>query len=350
MATELKLRRDVEGDIDAMTPAEAEPIYDITNKRLRVGDGSTAGGLHLAAAADLTKQTFVYAAASGTDTLTLTLDPAIASYTTGLKCAFSAANNNTGAVTIAINGLGAKTIKKNAGASDLVADDLISGVIYEIVYDGVNFQLTAGVGGGLASVQVFTSDGTYTKTAGLTRAVVQVVASGGGGGGVNTTSGASAAGGGAGGTSIELLEASGIGATETVTIGVGGTAGSTAGGNGGAGNTSSFGALLSATGGGGGGGSTSAAVAVIGASGGTGSGGDVNIDGGGGSPGAGGTDTGSGNGGSSTHGGGGAGIVGGSAGNVGGVYGGGASGAHSNGTGSLGGVGGAGIVIVWEYF
>ncbi len=48
MAVELKLRRDVEADIDAMTPAEGEPIYDITNKRLRVGDGSIAGGTPLA--------------------------------------------------------------------------------------------------------------------------------------------------------------------------------------------------------------------------------------------------------------------------------------------------------------
>ena len=48
MAVELKLRRDVEADIDAMTPAEGEAIYDITNKRLRVGDGSTAGGTPLA--------------------------------------------------------------------------------------------------------------------------------------------------------------------------------------------------------------------------------------------------------------------------------------------------------------
>ncbi len=48
MAVELKLRRDVEADIDAMTPAEGEPIYDVTNKRLRVGDGSIAGGTPLA--------------------------------------------------------------------------------------------------------------------------------------------------------------------------------------------------------------------------------------------------------------------------------------------------------------
>ena len=48
MAVELKLRRDIDTDIDAMTPAEGEPIYDTTNKRLRVGDGSTAGGTPLA--------------------------------------------------------------------------------------------------------------------------------------------------------------------------------------------------------------------------------------------------------------------------------------------------------------
>ena len=152
MATELKLRRDVEGDIDAMTPAEGEPIYDITNKRLRMGDGSTAGGIHLGASADHQKQTFVHAAASGTDTLTLTLDPPIASYTTGLKASFKAANNNTGTVTIAINGLSAKTIKKNAGADDLVANDLVSGGIYNIEYDGTNFQIDRLVGAGVTSI------------------------------------------------------------------------------------------------------------------------------------------------------------------------------------------------------
>ncbi len=141
MSTELKLRRDVTGDIDAMTPAEGEPIYDITNKRLRVGDGSTAGGIHLAAAADIQKQAFNYAAASGTDTLTLTLDPGIASYTTGLRASFKAAANNTGTATININGLGAKTIKKNGGADDLGADDIVAGGIYEISYDGTNMQL-----------------------------------------------------------------------------------------------------------------------------------------------------------------------------------------------------------------
>ncbi len=162
MSTELKLRRDVAGDIDAMTPAEGEPIYDITNKRLQIGDGSTAGGIHLAAAADIQKQTFNYAAASGTDTLTLTLDPAIASYTTGLRASFKAAANNTGTATININGLGAKTIKRNGGADDLVADDLVAGGFYEIVYDGTNFQLLTN----LSSIKITrkTSDETVNNS------------------------------------------------------------------------------------------------------------------------------------------------------------------------------------------
>ena len=161
MSTELKLRRDVAGDIDAMTPAEGEPIYDITNKRLQIGDGSTAGGIHLAAAADIQKQTFNYAAASGTDTLTLTLDPAIASYTTGLRASFKAAANNTGTATININGLGAKTIKKNGGV-DLGADDIVAGGIYEISYDGTNMQLF----GRRDDIQVIAS-GTVSNAASL---------------------------------------------------------------------------------------------------------------------------------------------------------------------------------------
>ena len=161
MSTELKLRRDVVGDIDAMTPAEGEPIYDITNKRLQIGDGSTAGGIHLAAAADIQKQVFNYAAASGTDTLTLTLDPAIASYTTGLRASFKAAANNTGTATININGLGAKTIKKNGGV-DLGADDIVAGGIYETSYDGTNMQLF----GRRDDIQVIAS-GTVSRAASL---------------------------------------------------------------------------------------------------------------------------------------------------------------------------------------
>ncbi len=162
MATELKLRRDVEGDIDAMTPAEGEPIYDITNKRLRVGDGSVAGGLHLLAAADHQKQTFTYALVTGTDTLTASLSPGVASYVTGFKALIEIANNNTSAVTINFNALGAKTIKKNGGADDLSADDFVTGGLYQIAYDGINFQLL-----GAAPGFVVIDSGTVSNAASL---------------------------------------------------------------------------------------------------------------------------------------------------------------------------------------
>lgn len=49
MSTQVKLRRGTAAQIAAFTPAEAEPIYDQTNKTLRVGDGSTLGGANILA-------------------------------------------------------------------------------------------------------------------------------------------------------------------------------------------------------------------------------------------------------------------------------------------------------------
>jgi hypothetical protein len=80
------------------------------------------------------------ATVTGTDTLTATLTPAIAAYATGNLFSFVAANTNTGAVTINLNGLGAKSITKS-GTTALVANDIVSGRLYLIEYDGTRFQL-----------------------------------------------------------------------------------------------------------------------------------------------------------------------------------------------------------------
>lgn len=56
------------------------------------------------------------------------------------------ANANTGASTINLNSLGAKAIKKNVSAA-LVLGDILAGGIYELVYDGTNFQIGNSVGG-----------------------------------------------------------------------------------------------------------------------------------------------------------------------------------------------------------
>jgi hypothetical protein len=72
--------------------------------------------------------------------LTGSLTPAIAAYATGNLFSFVAANTNTGATTINLNSLGAKSITKS-GTTALVAGDLVSGQIYLIEYDGTRFQL-----------------------------------------------------------------------------------------------------------------------------------------------------------------------------------------------------------------
>lgn len=76
------------------------------------------------------------------DAYAVTIAPAILVYTDGLKVRFKAANTNTGASTIAVNGLSTKTIKKNV-SSDLSEGDITVGKIIELIYDGTNFQITS---------------------------------------------------------------------------------------------------------------------------------------------------------------------------------------------------------------
>jgi hypothetical protein len=83
--------------------------------------------------------------AAGTDTITASVSPSLTAYGVGQTFKFIAAATNTGAVTINISALGAKSIVKN-GSTALSAGELVSGSMYQIVYDGTNFQLI-GAGG-----------------------------------------------------------------------------------------------------------------------------------------------------------------------------------------------------------
>lgn len=73
----------------------------------------------------------------------VTLSPALGAYTTGVLVQFKATNANTTASTVNVNGLGVKTIKKNDGATDLVANDIKIGQIVSLEYDGTNFQMVS---------------------------------------------------------------------------------------------------------------------------------------------------------------------------------------------------------------
>lgn len=84
----------------------------------------------------------VYAADSvGTDAYAVTLTPVPAAYTTGMVVYFKAGTANTGAATLNVNSLGAKTIKKFGGSADLNDNDIIVSQIVQVVYDGTNFQM-----------------------------------------------------------------------------------------------------------------------------------------------------------------------------------------------------------------
>lgn len=350
-ATEFKLRRGTAAQMASFTGAQNEITHETDTGRLVLHDGVTAGGAFVIGnIADLQKSSGIYAIAGGTaNALTLTLSPALAAYTAGVSVKFKASASNTGAATININGLGAKTIKKmRVGAlSDLQADDIVNGSIYELIYDGTNFQLqsSAIANSTLVALQVFTSSTTYNKTGGAVVALAIVIGAGGGAAGVNSATGAGSNGAGGGGCSIKRIDLTGI-SSETVTVGTGGTAGGTAPTAGSNGGTSSFGSHCSATGGSGTGisGSSEAGAAGVG------SGGDINLKGGGGEHSNAGS-TGGHGGNAPFGGGGGRGFsVGSSNGEAGGNYGGGGGGAYDlSGFGRSGGAGADGIVYVLEF-
>lgn len=294
-----------------------------------------------------------YAADAGAnDTYAITLT-GVGAYATGQTFKFKANTANTGAATLNVNALGAKTIKKDV-SSDLVTGDILANQIVTVIYDGTNMQLVS-IPAGIVSNQAIpvvrtyltaASPATWTKPAGLKYAVVEVQAGGGGGGGAIDT-GWEGSGGGGGGYSKKLITVGTLGATETITIGAGGAGGSGAGA-GAAGGNSSFGTHATTTGGGLGSGSSGGAN---GGAGGTGSSGDLNISGEAGEM-AGAINNVAGYGGSSFLGKGGIlNTIDSADGVAGELYGGGGSGAWSPNSGDHnGGAGAAGIVIVTEYF
>ena len=342
---------------------------------------------------------------TGTNAIAAVATPSLTAYAAGATYAFIAANSNTAAATLSIDGLPATSITKN-GSATLTAGDVQIGKLTWVQYDGTTFQLINNIiyggsitngnivslttplgaasggtglstitansvmlGNGISTVQTvapstsgnvltsdgttwssarsliptiqaFTSSGTFTIPASVTKVKVTVV--GGGGGGRSATNSTGQGGGGAGGAAIEVITGLTPGGTVTVTVGAGGAADTTGG-------TSSFGAYCSATGGL----SPASGTGPAGGAGGTATGGDINFTGGGGGGGNGvsGTVAGSaGNGGSSIFGGAGLGAGSSNAVNTAGAGAPGTGGGGGGGCGGpgTGGAGGSGIVIV-EY-
>lgn len=99
--------------------------------------------------------TFNYAADTGAaNAYVVTLTPApsgVYAITTGSVIRFKAANANTGASTLAVNGGTATAIKKNGNATALASGDITAGQIVTVVYDGTVWQMVAGSSSGGSS-------------------------------------------------------------------------------------------------------------------------------------------------------------------------------------------------------
>lgn len=77
---------------------------------------------------------------TGTNTLIGTSTPPYAAYVAGMTISFIAANTNTGAVTIDVDGLGAKNIYTGS-AAPLSGNEIVAGRVIQLEYDGTRFQL-----------------------------------------------------------------------------------------------------------------------------------------------------------------------------------------------------------------
>jgi len=111
---------------------------------------------------------------AGTDTITGTVTPTLTAYTTGQIFSFVAAATNTTAVTLNIDGVGAKAVTR-AGTTALAAGDILTGQVALVEYDGTQFQLldpnaftNLRVSGTLGVTGVTTLTGAATLSAALT--------------------------------------------------------------------------------------------------------------------------------------------------------------------------------------
>lgn len=119
--------------------AQGQLYFDYTNIILYIGTDGTLGGNKVIANGGDSGDN--YAVDTGTaNAKVVALLPVPDAYTAGMHFFFLNATANTGATTINANALGAKSIKKEGDAA-LVDGDLKVNHIYELVYDGTNFQL-----------------------------------------------------------------------------------------------------------------------------------------------------------------------------------------------------------------
>lgn len=120
------------------TPTADQPMGGF--KHLSVANASARN--QYAAVGQVQDSSFIWGSTAGgtANAITIAPSPAIAAYAAGQSFEFIASASNTGATTIAVSGLAAKSIKKNVSEA-LAAGDITTGQMVKVTYDGTNFQL-----------------------------------------------------------------------------------------------------------------------------------------------------------------------------------------------------------------
>ena len=142
------------GDIPINSVAHL--VYDGSQFQL-LGISSQSGPTE----SEIQSGSFWYGVSTGTaNSYAVTLDP-VPTLAAGLFINMKANVANTGASTVNVNGLGAKSIKRTNG-SDLSADDISLDGIAHLVYDGTNFQLI-GINAAASGTATFSAVSLETK-------------------------------------------------------------------------------------------------------------------------------------------------------------------------------------------
>lgn len=142
-------------------------------------DGTTTPSAHLSY---LRTQVYVGSTGGTANAQTVTLSPAPVAYYAGMRINGKASATNTGALTLNVNALGAKTVKRMGGGA-CVGSEFINGMPFDVIYDGTDFLIlhnvsacpfgpfvhASALGAIGASVTAFMEFGSYGSSIGVSK-------------------------------------------------------------------------------------------------------------------------------------------------------------------------------------
>lgn len=138
-------------DVPAST-AQAGIVVLAANSEVAAGTNTSKAVTPQGVARAVQSGGYSYATDTGAaNAIAIALTPALTAYFAGVAVDVKMNATNTGATTINVNGLGAKTVQFNGDA--LTAGQLVAGQIYCMVYDGTNFQVSSPVALAVGRVQ-----------------------------------------------------------------------------------------------------------------------------------------------------------------------------------------------------